>query len=456
MPYEGEFAHYKPLRRLVESDRVKKLLGSYEVRSKADQLESLQTLHPIQITPGDWIPKKIIAIDGSHAEVEIKNGFPGAEASYVTVASVILDVEKMRELDRHRPVEPKKFRTIENSQSIDCALPGCNIILKGEKSAKDSLRKSIFEVFGDVKAFPDSGGESLLDTYEALLEYKPITERSQKCPYEDCPDNRDYQRGKGQYTCQCHLSRSLYSTDALRIHERMNPAGKNGAIFGEIMQVWEAVWMVHILRSLEANKWLSSLGRLAIVLDGQLAIFGQPAWISQAVYQELLRINGLTKKATGGKDILLVGVEKTGTFVEHFEDLDRNEDGSFGAFLSGTVGLLTDSYIKQNIIFSDSKKPYGDATYFGRKFFYKTKSGARIVATLPFLAEKHRDLTKAEPSQFPRLADAIGLLDQLVSSRFPNALVPLVSANAEAAIPLRLGNQVLEKLAKELMAENRI
>ncbi|WP_445246738.1 DNA double-strand break repair nuclease NurA [Microcoleus sp. OTE_8_concoct_300] len=454
MPYEGEFAKYKPLRRLVESERVKKLLGSYEVRSKSDQLKSLQTLNPIKIQPGDWIPKWLIAIDGSHAEVEIENGFPGAEASYVTVASVILDVEKMRELDQHRPVEPKKFRTIETAQSIDCALPGCNVISKGEKSAKDSLRKSIFEVFEDVKAFPDSGGESLLDTYEALLKYKPITERSQKCPYEDCPEARDYERGNRQYTCPCNLSRNLYSTDALRIHERMNPAGTNGAIFGEIMQVWETVWMVHILRSLEAKKWLSSLGRLAIVLDGQLAVFGQPAWISQAVYQELSRINAVAKKANGQKDILLIGVEKTGTFVEHFEDLDRQEKGGFGAFPCQSVGLLTDSYIKQNIIFSDSTRPYGAATYFGRKFFYKTKSGARIVATLPFLSEEHKDLKTAELYQFPRLSDAVGLLDQLVSSRFPNALVPLVSANAEAAIPLRLGNKVLEKLAKELMAEN--
>jgi len=457
MPYEGEFAKYKPLRRLVESERVKKLLGSYELRSKSDQLESLQTLNPIKIQPGDWIPKMLIAIDGSHAEVEIENGFPGAEASYVTVASVILDVEKMRELDQHRPVEPKKFRTIETAQSIDCALPGCNVISKGEKSAKDSLRKSIFEVFGDVQAFPDSGGESLLDTYETLLKYKPAAEdnkKQQQCPYEDCPEDRDYQRGKGQYTCPCNLSRTLYSTDALRIHERMNPAGTNGAIFGEIMQVWETVWMVHILRSLEAKKWLSSLGRLAIILDGQLAVFGQPAWISQAIYQELSRINAVAKKATGGQDILLIGIEKTGTFVEHFEDLDRQEGGSFGAFPCQSVGLLTDSYIKQNIIFSDSTRPYGAATYFGRKFFYKTKSGARIVATLPFLSEEHKDLKTAEPSQFPRLSDAVGLLDQLVSSRFPNALVPLVSANAEAAIPLRLGNKVLERLAKELMAEN--
>jgi len=234
----------------------------------------------------------------------------------------------------------------------------------------------------------------------------------------------------------------------------MNPVGTNGAIFAEIMQTLERVWIVHILRTMEGKKWLSSLSRVAIVLDGPLAVFGQPAWISQAIYKELSRLNKSVRKATGGKDLLLMGVEKTGAFVQHFEDLDKKESGEFGAFPKQSVGLLSDAYIKQNVIFSDSEKIYGSATYFGRKIFYKTKSGSRIVATLPFLSEDHKNTKTAEPSQYPRLADAVGLLDQIVSSRFPNAIVPLVSANAEAAIPLRLGNKVLEKLAKELVSES--
>lgn len=451
MPYDGEFAQYKPLRRLVESERVKKLLGSYRVQSNEELENALGNLNPVTIEPSDWIPTWIIGIDGSHAEVEVKNGFPGAEASYITIASVLLNIEKIIDLDRQRPVNPVEFRKTEKAESIDCALPGCNVIAEGESCAKDSLRKSIFEVFKSTQMSSD--GESLLDTYEALLEYKPVTTSSQKCPYEDCPEQKDFERKTGQYSCPCTLNRSLYSTDALRIHERMNPAGSNGAIFGEIMQVWERVWVVHILRTMESKEWLSSLSRVAIILDGPLAVFGQPAWISQSIYKELSRINVEVKKVTGGKDLLLIGVEKTGLFVDHFECLDRKETGESGAFSNQSVGLVNDSYIKKNVIFSDSTRIYGDATYFGRKILYKTKSGARIVATLPFLSEHHKNTTTAEPSQYPRLSDAISLLDRIVSSRFPNAIVPLVSANAEAAIPLRLGNQVLEKLAKELMSD---
>jgi hypothetical protein len=248
MPYEGEFASYKPLRRLVESERVNKLLGSYRVQSSAERANALETLKPIQMPCSIWMPTWILGIDGSHAEVEIRNGFPGAEASYVTVASVLLNVAKLRELDQQRPVDPKEFRTTERAESIDCALPGCNVISEGEESAKSSLRKSLFEVFQSVRMSVE--GESLLDTYEALLEHKPVTSPPQKCPYEGCPEKRDFLRDMGQYKCSCSLARTLYSTDALRIHERMNPEGTNGAIFAEIMQTLERVWVIHILRTM--------------------------------------------------------------------------------------------------------------------------------------------------------------------------------------------------------------
>ena len=124
-------------------------------------------------------------------------------------------------------------------------------------------------------------------------------------------------------------------------------------------------------------------------------------------------------------------------------------------FLRRFLTLLTDEYIKKNIIFSDSTKPYGLDTHFGRKFFYKTASGARLVASLPFLDESHRDMTRAESNQYPRLADAIGLLDQLVSSRYQNSLSPIISAHSEAAIPMNLGNRVLEEMAKKLIEEEQ-
>ena len=247
--------------------------------------------------------------------------------------------------------------------------------------------------------------------------------------------------------------RNLYSTDLLRFHEGMTPAGSNAAMFEEIMQVLERLWVIHILRTMEKKKWLSSLKRLAIFLDGPLAIFGHPAWLSETIYKELTRINNLAREING-QDILLIGIEKTGLFAKHFDDLDSNDNGTKNKLKNQSILLLTDKYIKSNIIFSHSQKAYGDQTYFGRKFFYKTSSGARLVASVPYYSEECKNLNTANTDQFPRLNDAVNLLDKLYSSRYPNALIPLISAHAEAAIPMNLGRRVLEQLARDLVGRS--
>jgi hypothetical protein len=449
VPYEGEFAQFRSVRRLVDSDHIKSLLGNFHLAEPTGSIESLQPLNAELVSSDGTTPRWIVAVDGSHLEVQVTNGYPQAEASYITVASVLIDVEKLELLDASRPVDPQEFRKTEQAESIDCALPGANVFFSGEDSSRDSLRRSLLEVLAQHRVSAES--ESLLDTYEALLQYKPKT-RNQKCPYDDCPSGYStYEPEPGEYLCPCERRRTLYSTDALRIHEGMNLEGTNGALFAEVMQVWERIWIIHLLRFLEQKGWLNVLCHVAIVLDEPLGVFGYPAWLSKSISAELIRLNRKIQIATGGRDLLLLGVEKTGQFVQHFYDLDQGLLHSGVALKNRTLLLLDDIYIKQHIVFSQSEKPYGQDTYFGRKFLYKTQSGALIVASVPFLREGDSDVSRADPSLFPRIEDAIVLIDRFVSSRFPNALSPLISAHAEAAIPLNLGKRVLEKLAKELI-----
>jgi hypothetical protein len=44
----------------------------------------------------------------------------------------------------------------------------------------------------------------------------------------------------------------------------------------------------------------------------------------------------------------------------------------------------------------------------------------------------------------------MSLLDQIVSSRFQNSVSPLISAHAEAAIPLNLGKRIFQDIAREI------
>ena len=109
MPYEGEFAAYKPLQRIAETERVKTLLKKSRVclPSTAGVPALVPKAPPDISTP---LPIFAVAIDGSWAEVDVRNGYPGAKVGYCTVASVLLDLHKVEELDAFRPVDPREFR----------------------------------------------------------------------------------------------------------------------------------------------------------------------------------------------------------------------------------------------------------------------------------------------------------------------------------------------------------
>ena len=218
------------------------------------------------------------------------------------------------------------------------------------------------------------------------------------------------------------------------------------------MQVWERILLIHLLRWFERNGLLVQITKIVFILDGPLAMFGHPAWLSPLIKAELGRLNQVVRSQTGS-DLLILGVEKTGAFVAHFEEIDKTQSGE-SFFPARTYALLTDKYIKERVIFSVSDKPYGQDTYFGRKFLYKAKSGARVVGTMPILDDAQGDTSAGDISKYPSFASICSILDKVVSSRFPNSVGPIITAHSHAAIPLTLGTKVLQQLARALVKGN--
>lgn len=451
MPNRGERPSYFAISRILENPKVQEFLKEC-TRQDPQNLQASATDGVTEVYLGDarnhGLPKFVVAIDGSCQAVPAANGFPGAEVGFVTAAVVLLDLERVRALQGEKFPAPIDVRRTSTTETGSFVLPGCNILHKDDIDPRHSFRRRLWEELAGVRLARD--GESLLDTYHALLAYKSGS-REVACPYDDCqaPD-RTLGRGQGVYRCACPLARPLYATDQLRIHEAFNPSGPSTQAYTETMQVIERLLLVNFLRTLEKRGLLDTLGQIALFIDGPLAVFGHPAWLKDAIVKELQRINGVVRRTTG-KDLLLVGIEKTGAFMEHFLRLDTHETGSPGRFPPGTALLLTDRYIKEHIILSNSERPYGYQTYFGRKFFYKTRFGARIVAMTPFLNARDSDLMEARPDQYPRLKDATALLDTLVSARYPDALIPIVEAHAQATIARGLGAEVLNRLVEELI-----
>lgn len=450
MPFEGEFASYKPIRGLVDSPTIQAMQNRMRIRHRLEDsvdFESLLTARS-SLPDGRAKPDLILAIDGSNITIKAKNGYPGAEMGYITVASVLLDLNLIDKIEKQDFTDPREFRETEKASSIEAVFPGWNVVIDDEEDPRASFRRCLFELLKQpTKDFQDCG--TLLDTYEELFRIKQEKFRDAtlpKSPIEDIDKTMSY--GYGEYKCP-HSSLPLFSTDALRLHELMNPGGSNGELFGQVMATLEKLWLVHLLRAFEKKGWLSSLRRIAFIMDGPLAVFSTSSWLARVISYELTRINNVQKEINK-QDMMIFGIEKSGTFVNHFNELDTQIKGGRGKFPEKTAMLLDDFYIKQNIIFSPSRVEYGKDTYFGRKFFYKTARGQLLVAVTASFNEEQKNLYYRNPEQFSRLADIMDLLDRLVSNRYPNSISPLVAAHSEAAIPLNLGKKIFEEIAREI------
>ena len=62
MPYDGEFAQYRSLQRIVQSQRVNQLLGSYRVRRREQGEEGPLSLKFERVSGSDWLPRLVVAV----------------------------------------------------------------------------------------------------------------------------------------------------------------------------------------------------------------------------------------------------------------------------------------------------------------------------------------------------------------------------------------------------------
>lgn len=450
MPFQNERASYSPLRRILQSEKVRNLQARFQrVDAESTAEDVTNAITPRFTGSGGRRPDLLLAIDGGYVSADVDTGYPGAEIGYITVAAVLILVDKLREVAASDIINPVEHRKTQKRSSVDTAVPGRGVVLEGEETPEASMRRTVFEEMTGYRVFEDS--ETLLDTYEALMGGAP-DDRTVWCP---CEKRRPYRRAAGRYSCrEADCYETLYSTDAMRLHELFSPHDSCEKLYGHLMSALERLWLLHALRAFERRgaEWLAAMGRIAFVMDGPLAMYGTPAWLSTPIRTELARINA-AQKALTNRDMMIVGIEKTGAFVRHFEMLDTRLDDGQVRFPPGWQLLLTDEYIRRHIVPSVEERQYGRNTYFGRKLLYKSSLGHRLVVNVACFSDEQRDLSTAVIEQFPRLGDVLTLLDDVSSNMYPNSVSPLIAAHSEASIPLNLGKHILEEIAQKALSD---
>ena len=142
-----------------------------------------------------------------------------------------------------------------------------------------------------------------------------------------------------------------------------------------------------------------------------------------------------------GRPPNLVGVEKSGNFAGFMEEY-RQALGEPGDYFLPTV-----RFVVEEVTGAVMTEGYRNRVSYGAKVSVRVGPDhllALNVPTGPFL-------TEPEPNDLIGFEASVRCLSELVSYRYPNALIPLVLANSAASIARRPSGDILSAFAEGLM-----
>jgi hypothetical protein len=401
-------------------------------------------LEDVDLPPGVIVPalrdnlpvQHFIAIDGSYQEAVVRPEYPSSTLCFMQFGAVAFTRDDLLAVEATPHPAPEDMQRLRNLERLKLALPLRNMRLAEATTLTDSVRQAVYRFFTGAAM----SGSSLMDTLRWFVfrEFLPAGQRSwhlasNPCISESIGVELRLSEMRDDYTFVCErTNQPIYLTDVFRLHERIDEELGAGGILSYLTTTIEQIIIVHILR-LIARRRPAALSNIAIIKDGPLAFFGVTANLHSPMRELLVHLRRSAEPN-------LIGVEKSGPFVEHAHQIaDRMQ--------AGQALILNDQYIHRYILASgtsdETGRSYGASTYYGRKVIFKTRSGAVHVVTIP----------TAQEAANPQIDDFIGLevglqvADLLHCDMYDDALFPVALANRLVSLSAHPSQRILERFA---------
>jgi hypothetical protein len=399
---------------------------------EGNQLEALQRPLP----SAEERITSVIAIDGGMTEAAVRKEFPSASITFMTFGPLMLDLKDLSALDNQPFIGPEDMARLKNLSRFSVSIPTKAIRAKGASRFSEGVRRTIQEFL-----FTNQKELGLALQWLLFRGWLPEAERPTwtipKCPATpDCPCGEVPFTFSSPVEFEClYCGQSVFLSDALRLYERVDDEQGAGGIMSYLLTTLEQLVVVNIIRTLLRLR-PSTLREILLIKDGPLAFFGMTA----PLRTPMLELMGFLSEKDSGKPLLcLVGLEKSGAFVEHSMLIEPK-------LKPGHYLMFTNDYTYRYVLPGDpnNPQPYGFNTYYGSKLVYKSARGDVFVATIPLVDPKVRDRFE----NLQNAAEVMRVISELRCSMYDQALVPVVLANKLVSLADFPSSEILAKFVR--------
>lgn len=415
----------------MNEEAVKQFLGQCKLPPSVNEVaipqSNIVTVPALKRNPIDLI----IAVDGGFGEVTVRKEFPSSILTFYKFGALMFKVSDLENLQSRPFIDPSDIAKLKQIKRFPFVLPTRNISVKGH-SLTDSVRLTFYEFFTDSQ----EGEKPFIDSLRWLIfeQYRSDTQ-SPEWNLASCPTCR----GKNikitpemdnSFPCP-YCSNTLYLTDIFRLHEVIdNELGAEG-IISYTMSLLEQLLLVYLVKTIWDLK-PDLLSNVLFIKDGPLAFFGQTANLHKPMRS---LVSFLAKKSDSNNMINLVGIEKSGAFVDHANEIRE-------LLKPGQAFILDNDYINKYII---PGQDYGKSTYYGNKVFFRTEDDKLYVLTLPTFQKKDKPTVE----DFPGFYTILNNVSKLKCDMYDDALIPVAIVNKLVSLSQHPSITLIEHFAKE-------
>lgn len=466
MPYPREQAGKGGHSDFIRNPDVKQFLESCSYLREPSDSEAKAIAALYQPAPNReprMLPRSVVASDASKSDAPINDKLPSTQVGFLKVSHVMIKMDEYSGLREPQAniVNPFKVAAIHRgAASITFTMPGSNIKYKRNDNVKDSFRESLYDQLS-LNRNAKGGGLTLL---EVLVELFSGLVQVKNCPAcKATPAGKDdylFSFNSSQTSTQCSAChRTVYATDILRLHEGISDFGDNASMMTRMMNAIEHLLLASFILSVfkyDPNR----LSEVAFVMDGPLAIFGEPAKLHGKLQGLIFRVNEYLS-SKGLRQMLVIGLQKTGGLMDHAKLLER--------FLpNGSLRVVDDDYRNKYVVGAESPADnFGHETYYGQDFIFRTERGRVFNFSIPYPFQDktytgagHTSGTakgdqarfanaKADLTRYGDLVQqACDLIRHFEMDLYESAIVPVALAHRHASISIMPGGKVLDILAR--------